>query len=196
MDCPACFPCEVALDCENAFLSMIFVLFVILGLGGLRPCDQLVYAWMDHEPSPPAIWASHLGDNLAYLIASVYAAYLYRRDRAQLALFLLLLVSQHLFVNLSKAFFQSLRPLQSGQVGGFAFPSGHTAMATCVYGSLARRGQPGWLLLIPLVAWSRMALGHHWFSDVLGGGLAGWICLSVCYRTLASKRSGDQPALY
>lgn len=167
----------------------------MLGLGALGQLDQRAYNFFAHEPDQISIWASHFGDNLAYLIASIYAIYLFRRDRQGLKYFLLLLAGQHLLVNLSKAMFHSLRPLQPGQVGGFAYPSGHTAMATCVYGSLARRQHRAWLVLIPVVAWARMALGHHWLSDVLGGALLGWMWLEICPWKVPSDLSvADLPA--
>ncbi len=69
---------------------------------------------------------------------------------------------------------------------GFSFPSGHTLNSTVSYGLIAlliwRSGWPAWLrrasvvglvVLIILVGLSRIALGAHYPSDVLGGWLAG-----------------------
>ncbi|MGC8733262.1 MAG: phosphatase PAP2 family protein, partial [Halothiobacillaceae bacterium] len=84
------------------------------------------------------------------------------------------------------------RPLSlySG-VEQFSFPSGHAVMSTVVYGLLAwlvlRRAAPRlrWIgggiatTLICSIAFSRVALGAHWFSDVLAGlsfGVA-WVAL-------------------
>lgn len=81
-------------------------------------------------------------------------------------------------------------PLYAG-VEQFSFPSGHAVMSTVVYGLLAwlllRRAAPQWqriggggvIALIAAIACSRVYLGAHWFSDVLGGlsfGVA-WIAL-------------------
>lgn len=73
----------------------------------------------------------------------------------------------------------------------FSFPSGHATMSVVVYGFLAFllcRGQDAGLrkrvtliaaTLVMLIAFSRLYLGAHWLSDVLGGMAFGtaWIAL-------------------
>ena len=76
--------------------------------------------------------------------------------------------------------------------GGAAFPSGHTAQAIACFGALAfvawRLGTPRRVLGVALtvvalivvgVGWSRVYLGVHWPSDVLGGWLLGATALLV-----------------
>lgn len=81
------------------------------------------------------------------------------------------------------------------QLSSYSFPSGHVLFYTAFFGylffltfTLLRRS---WLrvvllillgALIALVGPSRMYLGQHWFSDVLGGYLLGGLWLLVTVR--------------
>ena len=67
---------------------------------------------------------------------------------------------------------------------GFSFPSGHSANAAVVYGSIAqtRRNRIKLILavILPLlVGFSRVCVGAHYPTDVLGGFLLGAIILAV-----------------
>jgi undecaprenyl-diphosphatase len=74
----------------------------------------------------------------------------------------------------------------------FSFPSGHTAIAVVFYGSVAYilaqkftntkiRANVlfGWIFFMAMIGFSRMYLGVHYASDVLGGYLIGFLCLSI-----------------
>jgi membrane protein DedA with SNARE-associated domain/membrane-associated phospholipid phosphatase len=77
------------------------------------------------------------------------------------------------------------RPTALSQgISAYGFPSGHTAMSVVLYGTLAllvakglRNNTIKWSLFAALflisfvIAFSRLYLGVHWFSDVLGGFL-------------------------
>ncbi len=80
------------------------------------------------------------------------------------------------------------------QLDSYSFPSGHVLFYTAFFGflfyliyTLLKRSWPRTVLLsllgllIALVGVSRIALGQHWFSDVLGAYLLGsvWLALTV-----------------
>lgn len=77
---------------------------------------------------------------------------------------------------------------------GFAFPSGHSLSALVLYGTLAYLvGTAGWprrrtayavtglLLTATAVALSRLYLGYHWLSDVLGSWTLAVLWLSTVF---------------
>jgi undecaprenyl-diphosphatase len=76
---------------------------------------------------------------------------------------------------------------------GKSFPSGHALSSTVGYGTLLlafmpliprrwrRRAVVAYVVLVLLIAASRLGLGVHYLSDVLGGIVLGaaWLCVSV-----------------
>jgi len=77
---------------------------------------------------------------------------------------------------------------------GYSFPGGHTMAATLLYGQLAAlavvafeawrwrvEAVLGALAMIMMVGFSRVYLGAHYLSDVLGAAAAGlaWLALSL-----------------
>lgn len=89
-----------------------------------------------------------------------------------------------------------------------SFPSGHTGAAVAFYGAIAiivlwhsRRASMRALavtaavLVPPIVAFSRMYRGMHFFSDVTFGALVGFVALVITYRVLVlphGSRAGSR----
>jgi undecaprenyl-diphosphatase len=132
----------------------------------------------------------------AIAVAAIVGAFEYRR-RANWAipgLLALTVLGQFAITNVIKVVVGRDRP-DIQQLTGFAgssFPSGHAATAAATYATLALllgRGRPrgtrnalagGAVAIVVLVAWSRVMLGVHWFTDVLAGMAVGWTWLALC----------------
>ncbi|MFF7189884.1 phosphatase PAP2 family protein [Streptomyces sp. NPDC008222] len=82
------------------------------------------------------------------------------------------------------------------QASGWSFPSGHTTTAAITAGLLAlailaRAPRARTALLVTVLTWgilvglTRVYLGVHWFSDVLGGWLFAACWLGVCLYATA-----------
>ncbi len=88
------------------------------------------------------------------------------------------------------------RPFEDGWFvdwSGYSFASGHTIGATLLYGQIAlflipvfqsRRGRvllfSAASFVVVLVGFSRIALGAHYLTDVLGGMFFGMMWLTIC----------------
>ncbi len=132
-----------------------------------------------------AAFFAHSGDSW-FLLLGLGGIWLsgdgYWRSRAQ-ALGIAILITA-LFVMLIKFTVQRKRP--EGEWGGIyrttdphSFPSGHAARAFML-AVVALGSGPAWLgvtlaLWAPFVAMARVAMGLHYLSDVMAGGLFGLI---------------------
>jgi undecaprenyl-diphosphatase len=161
-------------------------------------------------------WITTCGntDTLA-LLSLVVAAMLtgqmlWRRRYESLAAFWIIATAGVGLLNIElKSAFARARPT-GAPVSGWSFPSGHSMGSFVVYGMLAyvivlsvRRPRPRnalictLALLVLAIGFSRVYLGAHWPSDVLGGFMAGtvWLTLCVCGNefTRRPKRATAAP---
>jgi len=155
--------------------------------------DHAVYQLFQSLRTP---WGDHvfvsiteLGDGLvhAIVIGAVLAVLLFRRCYRTSGYWLVTLLIAEMLTRLFKWSFHLPRPVALYQgISAFGFPSGHTIMNVVIYGFLAillargSRSSFRWvplgaaLLVSSLIAFSRLYLGAHWLSDVLGGLFIGW----------------------
>lgn len=147
---------------------------------------------------------------VAPLVVVTFALLWWRRYRRE-ALFLAVAMSGSLLIDESlKLLVHRSRPqLEWAQVqSGYSFPSGHAMNSLVFYAALALtfwavRGRRGGrvalgaaAVLALLIGTSRIYLGYHYLTDVVGGFLAGsaWLLALVVVfggRAWLGERSGD-----
>lgn len=124
-------------------------------------------------------------------------------------LLLISLAGAFLFDIFLKLAFHRVRPepyFGTPLPGSFSYPSGHAIFATCFYGMAAavfsERARAWWtrwgirifaLVIIVMVCFSRVYLGVHYSSDVVGGCAisAFWVSLLILGERRRLKRTGE-----
>ena len=174
----------------------------------LTVADAQLSNWLHTHATPPLTRAmfvvTSFGSTLtASCIAVGLSLYLlWRRRFYWLAAALSSVFGGMLLNKLLKFAFHRARPHFNDPIlklDSYSFPSGHTMIATVLYGVLAaylfskttdsRRRVLILLaagLLIALVGFSRMYLGAHYLSDVLGAIAEGLAWLSLCLTVVYS----------
>lgn len=128
----------------------------------------------------------------------IFFLYKVLHHRSELILFIIVVAGTPIINYILKGFFQRARPdlHRLIEIGGYSFPSGHAMNAFTVYGILAfllwrhifnRTGR--WMLIlfstimIAAIGVSRIYLGVHYPSDVIGGYFASsfWLAISIWY---------------
>lgn len=134
---------------------------------------------------------------VACVIAAAVCIYLrIQRRKAWFIITLVAIFGGMLLNRILKEVFQRARPHLDDPIlsfTGYSFPSGHTMTATVVYGAVAALLIASTrntlvrvfslitaFVLISLVAFSRMYLGAHYLSDVIGAIAEGFAWLSLC----------------
>jgi membrane-associated phospholipid phosphatase len=151
-------------------------------------------------------WITDLGSEEAY-VALMVVAYLAVDARAGRAIGIALMVS-FLLNQYAKGWFDTPRPFEldasvirtqravDGALGA-GFPSGHAQSATTFWGLAAVLARRGWftafaVVLVALVAFSRLYLGVHVPADVVGGLLIGVVVVVLAALWLGS---GFEPSV-
>lgn len=143
------------------------------------------------------LWITVLGKSKVIIFfAPSVVLMLWLMKKKDYILPLLITVSGATFVNFfCKSFFHRSRPEMSLFLENtFSFPSGHATISVAFYGFIAYvlvKEVKTWkvkvsiisgaILLVALIGFSRLYLGVHYLSDVLGGHLLGvlWLIIGV-----------------
>lgn len=194
----------------------------VMRLRGLAAFDTHVSQWLHalaHDPAWRPLTVLMLVLTHVHsvpgmvLLAAALAWLLWRKGQRYWLLALSLAVPGGMLLNvLLKHVYQRARPVFEEPLVSlptYSFPSGHTSSATLFYGLLAsylvvtagRRSTrvlavAGALLMIALVAASRMYLGAHYPTDILGAMLegAGWLAFCITgVSTWRRRREGRLP---
>lgn len=143
------------------------------------------------------LFISLFGQQLLWvLVAGIVLYYIVKRDWWRVGIWVYTLVGGELMNRLVKEFFQRARPTFAEPfiiAQDFSFPSGHAMLSLIVYGMLAYtlclHFRKPWqriliifacALLVILIGISRLYLGVHYFSDIVGGFAAGAVWLFTC----------------
>jgi membrane-associated phospholipid phosphatase len=178
----------------------------------LTVVDARFTAWLHAHTLEPLttlmllVTAVHATLGVSIMTLAVLA-WLLRRRLYYWALTVMLSVFGGMLLNfLLKNIFQRPRPHFTSPILPlitYSFPSGHTMMATVFYGSLcalAVARMRGWqsrslaisiaVFMVAVVGFSRIYLGVHYLSDVLGAIAEGLAWLALCLTTVEMLRRG------
>jgi undecaprenyl-diphosphatase len=175
-----------------------------------RLLDERVSLWF-HEHATPALthiarFVTFFGSVSFIATASICIALILaaRRSWYRLLAFVLGMAGGSLLNILLKHFFHRQRPVLENPLvtlSSFGFPSGHTMGSTLLYGLLAiivanAIGKWRWrvftlagaALWVALIGLSRIYLGAHYLTDVLGAIAVGLAWLALCWTGVETLR--------
>lgn len=184
-----------------------------MGYRSIAALDMSLAAWFHAHASPGATAAAlavtFLGSEAFLTAAVLFTAFLLIVKRAWYRVLLLALTMVGgLLSPLLKELFRRPRPFFADPllgVSGFSLPSGHVMGATLFYGLIAyfiarsgprRRGIAavlGALVLVALIALTRIYLGAHYLSDTVAAFAAALAWLALCASVVEAIERRRRP---
>ncbi len=177
--------------------------------GDTQAMDVAILKWIQRHQTPGLTRllqeATYLGTGVVVLmIVGVTALFLWHTEHKHSARLLLFATAGSIVLNNAlKLVFQRDRPSVfewQAHAMSSSFPSGHAMSATVVYGTVAylamRLQKHHWsrvltglaaIFIILLVCFTRLYLGVHYPTDVLGGIIVGLAWAAFCMATLEAS---------
>jgi undecaprenyl-diphosphatase len=177
--------------------------------GGTQTFDVAVLRWLgDHRSAlltAAAVELTYLGTGVVVLmVVGVAALFLWHTEHRHSARLLLAAVAGNILLNtILKLVFHRTRPdifAWQTHATSSSFPSGHAMSATVCYGTVAylvsRLQKHHWarmltlggaVVLVLLICLTRLYLGVHYPSDVIGGIVVGLAWAGFCMATLEAS---------
>ncbi len=170
---------------------------------------NLLFAFRDMEFITIFLWITLLAESKIIISATIIFSLILWMLKKKMYLFPLwvTIFGSGLFVFFGKLAFHRSRPLTAYYVeDSFSFPSGHAAFAIALYGFLVYvlfRHIKQWkykisillfgVIVILMIGFSRLYLGVHFLSDVLGGYLLGmfWLLIGITFAEFLQHRKEE-----
>lgn len=171
--------------------------------------ENLLYNYRSATLVKVFLWITLLGKAKIVMIVALAVTFIFWiwNRRRYILPFWVSVGGSCLVTYLSKIVIHRQRPTEIGvyHEAFYSFPSGHAAIGAAVYGFIAYcviRHVRSWrnrlnlsfvaIVLIAAIGFSRLDLGVHFISDVLGGYLLGslWLIIGIC---LAELPAGLEP---